>query len=122
MLYGEYSVLGRACMLHELEDDLGEGDNPESKITGNAGSRIACGVIGMASEYIPQTLLGHATPSKSEFSGVFWGLLVIAVIVLFAIIYAAVSITTKSKSRKPVYGVNLEADPFGQLGHSSSYN
>ena len=35
-------------MLHRLTDDLGEGGNEESKKTGNAGARIACGVIGLS--------------------------------------------------------------------------
>ena len=47
-LYGEFSVIGRSCVLHRLTDDLGEGGNDESLKTGNAGPRIACGVIGNA--------------------------------------------------------------------------
>ena len=35
---GKYSVLGRSVILHEKEDDFGQP-------TGNAGGRIACGVI-----------------------------------------------------------------------------
>jgi len=45
-LSGKYSVLGRSFVLHESEDDLGRGNNPESLKTGNSGSRIACGIIG----------------------------------------------------------------------------
>lgn len=47
-LKGKYSVLGRSIVIHEDEDDLGKGDNKESLITGNAGKRIGCGVIGYA--------------------------------------------------------------------------
>ena len=45
-LFGAYSVLGRSVVLHADEDDLGLTDHELSKITGNAGARIACGVIG----------------------------------------------------------------------------
>ena len=37
-------------VLHQLEDDLGLVDNAGSKITGNAGSRIACGIIGIMTD------------------------------------------------------------------------
>lgn len=46
-LYGPYGVLGRTIVLHQLEDDLGLQNNTGSKTTGNAGARIACGVIGL---------------------------------------------------------------------------
>ena len=45
-LFGAYSVLGRSCVLHADVDDLGLTDHPLSKTTGNAGGRVACGVIG----------------------------------------------------------------------------
>jgi Cu-Zn family superoxide dismutase len=44
----KYSILGRSVVIHEGQDDLGLGGNEESKITGNAGSRIACALIGIS--------------------------------------------------------------------------
>ena len=45
-LYGPNSVIGRAIVLHALVDDLGLGNSSMSLITGNAGARLGCGVIG----------------------------------------------------------------------------
>uniref|UniRef100_A0A672P153 Superoxide dismutase 3, extracellular a n=1 Tax=Sinocyclocheilus grahami TaxID=75366 RepID=A0A672P153_SINGR len=45
-LFGGQSVLGRAVVVHEKEDDLGMGSDEESKRSGNAGKRIAGCVIG----------------------------------------------------------------------------
>jgi Cu-Zn family superoxide dismutase len=39
------SILGRAIVIHAGEDDHGRGGDEESTKTGNAGERIACGVI-----------------------------------------------------------------------------
>ncbi|CAL9760436.1 unnamed protein product [Musa acuminata subsp. burmannicoides] len=46
-LSGLNSVVGRAFVVHELEDDLGKGGHELSLTTGNAGGRLACGVVGL---------------------------------------------------------------------------
>lgn len=46
-LYGSRSVLGRAIVVHAEADDLGKTNHPDSLKTGNAGGRVACGVIGV---------------------------------------------------------------------------
>jgi Cu-Zn family superoxide dismutase len=46
-LNGPNSVLGRAMVVHADPDDLGLGGVELSKTTGNAGARVACGVIGI---------------------------------------------------------------------------
>uniref|UniRef100_O65174 Superoxide dismutase [Cu-Zn] n=1 Tax=Zantedeschia aethiopica TaxID=69721 RepID=SODC_ZANAE len=46
-LTGLNSVVGRAVVVHADSDDLGKGGHELSKTTGNAGGRLACGVIGL---------------------------------------------------------------------------
>jgi len=46
-LSGVNSVIGRTMVVHADEDDLGKGNAPDSKTTGHAGKRVACGVIGI---------------------------------------------------------------------------
>jgi Cu-Zn family superoxide dismutase len=41
-------ILGRSVVIHKGIDDLGRGKNKESLISGNAGERIACGIIGIS--------------------------------------------------------------------------
>ena len=40
-LEGETSIIGRSVIVHKNEDDL------KTQPTGNAGARVACGVIGI---------------------------------------------------------------------------
>jgi len=47
-LIGPDSVVGRTIVVHGGTDDLGRGGHEESKKTGNAGPRPACGVIGIS--------------------------------------------------------------------------
>lgn len=47
-MFGNLSVIGRSVVVHEGVDDLGLGGHEQSKTTGNAGGRLACGVIGFS--------------------------------------------------------------------------
>ena len=46
-IIGERSVVGRGIVVHSDKDDLGKGGDAESLKTGNAGDRLACGVISL---------------------------------------------------------------------------
>ncbi|KAI5587449.1 hypothetical protein POPTR_005G044400v4 [Populus trichocarpa] len=46
-LTGPHSIIGRAVVVHGDPDDLGKGGHELSKTTGNAGGRVACGIIGL---------------------------------------------------------------------------
>lgn len=47
-LYGDHNIIGRSLVIHAGVDDLGHGGTEESIKTGSAGTRIACGIIGLA--------------------------------------------------------------------------
>lgn len=44
-LNGPNSIIGRSLVIHQRLDDLGRGAHEISKVTGNAGERLACCVI-----------------------------------------------------------------------------
>jgi Cu-Zn family superoxide dismutase len=50
-LFGDESVVGRSCVIHEENDDLGRGGFTDSKTTGHSGARIACGIIGLSNGF-----------------------------------------------------------------------
>ena len=50
-LFGENTVYGRSFVVHADVDDLGDGGHELSKTTGNAGGRLACGVIGISAAF-----------------------------------------------------------------------
>jgi len=44
-------VFGRSFVVHAGVDDLGKGGHELSSTTGNAGGRLACGVIGLSAPF-----------------------------------------------------------------------
>jgi len=47
-LSGDHNIVGRSLVIHADVDDLGKGGHELSPTTGNAGARLACGVIGLS--------------------------------------------------------------------------
>lgn len=48
-------IIGRSFIITNDPDDLGRGNNPESKINGNSGIRLACGIIARSSGLLQNT-------------------------------------------------------------------
>ncbi|CAH0604396.1 unnamed protein product [Chrysodeixis includens] len=63
-LNGRHNIIGRAVVLHSMADDFGRSDHPDSKVTGNAGGRVACGVIGIMDYTLPKA--NAATTSSAS--------------------------------------------------------
>lgn len=51
-LFGDNSIVGRSVVVHEGTDDYGKGGHDDSKTTGHAGGRAACGVVGAAAKLV----------------------------------------------------------------------
>lgn len=45
-LRGKANIIGRSVVIHEDEDDLGQGGHDDSLTTGHSGKRLCCAVIG----------------------------------------------------------------------------
>ncbi|XP_018344977.1 PREDICTED: protein asteroid-like isoform X3 [Trachymyrmex septentrionalis] len=48
-------IIGRSLIITKDPDDLGRGNSPESKINGNSGARLACGIIARSSGLFQNT-------------------------------------------------------------------
>ncbi|CAD6190372.1 unnamed protein product [Caenorhabditis auriculariae] len=65
-LTGPYSIVGRSVVVHEKIDDLGRGTSDLSKTTGDAGGRLACGIIGAVEEVTVEATTAGLPPLPLE--------------------------------------------------------
>jgi Cu-Zn family superoxide dismutase len=71
-LRGDYTLIGRTCTLHTMEDDLGRGTSNDSKRNGHAGGRLACGIIGFARNNITLDSVSFEDDSNFNDPGFNW--------------------------------------------------
>ena len=65
-LAGANAILGRALVVHAAPDDLGLGNSSQSKINGNAGALVGCGVIGITNTaVVPLPTVTTTTPTTT---------------------------------------------------------
>lgn len=76
-LFGEDSLLERTLVIHAGKDDLGQGGNDDSLATGNAGARLACGIIE-----------AQESPNQSDLGKIIIIVLVIIIVLLILLIAA----------------------------------
>ncbi|XP_018421069.1 PREDICTED: extracellular superoxide dismutase [Cu-Zn]-like [Nanorana parkeri] len=65
-IYGRVSVIGRSIVVHKMADDLGKGNNRASLENGNAGTRLACCVIGATNKNSWEKYMEENANSNSQ--------------------------------------------------------
>lgn len=66
-LSGEYCILGRTMVVHSGIDNLGRGGHRDSNKSGNAGGRVACGIIGVLNVFLYQCVVAAGNSQAPRF-------------------------------------------------------